>query len=151
MTHVRRVVAADIPDIVTMARAFHAESPIHRNLRFNATKVRQLVDAARQDDDWLVIAAFNDDDTMIGMAMVFALPAFFSDDYEMGDLTVYVAPEARGTRAALLMVQEILRFGGAKNVKMTRIGLNTGINHDLAARFFAKLGLPQVGILVGRA
>lgn len=147
--YARRAIAADLDEIVALSRRFHAESPHHRVMAFSADKVRALVDAARKDPDWLVVMVVSDDGPIIGMALMYALPAYFSDDLEVQDLAFYVAPEKRGTRAAKLMIDMIYPWFVGTGARALTIGINTGINHDQAARFFARFGLLPRGILVG--
>ena len=93
MTYARRAIRSDIAPIVEMARIFHAESPTHSPWPFSADKVAALVDAAIDAPDWCPIVAV-DDHGLCGMALVFAMPMYFSDTLQGGDLAFYV-PKTR--------------------------------------------------------
>lgn len=145
-----RVTPADLPEVLDMARAFWAESPTHRQLAYNDAKVVNLVAAAMEDPDWLAIIVRGSDGALSGMALFYALPAYFSDDLELADLAFYVAPGRRGGLTAAALLRAVAEFGREKQVKRVTIGINTGINHEQALRFFAKAGFGVTGYLVGQ-
>ncbi len=138
---------ADMEAVVAMAQTFHAESPVHSPFPFNVEKVRQLVAAAIASADWCPIVAV-DDEGLCGMALVYAMPLFFSDALVGGDLAFYVPRSRRGTRAALEMAEFIENWRVSRGVVAMDIGINTGINHDTALSFFMKCGYQPVGMIV---
>ncbi len=140
--HVRRASVLDLPEILPLARAFHAESPYHREFAFDDDKVEQLITAASTDPAWcaLVVA---DDDGIFGLALFFAAEMFFSRALEAADLTFYVAPAKRGTRAAFRLMQQVREWAEMRGCAKLSVAPNTGINHDATARFLEKLGFQQ--------
>jgi len=150
MTYVRRAVAADLPDLLPLCRAFHLESPHHRMLSFSDARVEQLVMAAMSNDEWLAIVACNGDGALIGMGLFYCMEAFFSEEREIGDLTFWVHPAHRGGRAALMMMKELLAWYKAKGASRIQIGVTTGINDEPARAFFERFGFEQKGILLSR-
>lgn len=145
---VRRVVARDLPDVVEMARAFHAESPNHRDMTFDEAKVLDLVDHAATGDQWLAIVARNDADELVGMALMLAIEPYYSSDTEVVDLAFYVRPGSRNGRAAIGLMKEICSWAGAIGAKRLQMGIHTGINHDRALSFMLKCGFEPVGLVV---
>ncbi len=139
MTYVRRAMPDDLPEILVLARAFHAESPVHRDHAFNEGKVTAMLEAAMFDPDWLAIIALQDD-AIVGMVLMFATEMFYSDAREAGDLTFYVAPDQRNGFVALRMLAKVREW--AKNAQVVRVSItpNTGINHHAAHKFFTRAG-----------
>ena len=136
---VRRASPDDLPIILPLARAFHAESPANRDFPFNDAKVRALIENACFDPNWCALIA-TDGDELIGFALFFAGEMYFSDAREAADLAFYVASERRGGRAALLLLDAVIKWGKIAQVARINIAPNTGINHEVAGRFFEKFG-----------
>lgn len=147
MTYARRAIAGDMEAVVALAAAFHAESPLHSTHPFNEAKVRALIGAALPDPAWLPVVAC-DDEGLCGIALVYAMPMFFSEDLQAGDLAFYVTPNRRGGRAAIAMLNHIEEWAQAKSVAVIEFGINTGIRHLQSRSFFAKSGYREVGLIV---
>lgn len=147
MTYARRAITADIEQIIAMAKLFHAESPAHSPYPFNEAKVAALVAAAIASPEWCPVVAV-DDDGLVGMALIYAMPMYFSDALEGGDLAFYVPKGRRGSLAAAHMMQFIETWLVSVGVAVTTIGINTGINHDTALSFFVKCGYRPSGLIV---
>jgi GNAT superfamily N-acetyltransferase len=145
--HVRRVVPGDIEALLPLCRQFHAESPVHRLYAFDEGTVRILLGATVADSNWLLAVAI-DDDTIVGMMMLFCMSMFFSTAREIGDLTFWVRPERRGGRAAPLLMKEALRWAATMGAAKVQLGITTGINHNQVERFYRKAGFEQSGILM---
>lgn len=57
----------------------------------------------------------------------------------------YVAPEARGSRTALLLVQAMEDWAAQLGVKKVFIAVHTGLKPDITGRFYEKLGYRYMG------
>lgn len=59
---------------------------------------------------------------------------------------VYVRPDKRGTRAAVQLLLEYIRWGGEDvNAREILFGISNGRNTERVARLFEKLGAQRVG------
>lgn len=141
---VRRCEPDDLPDVIGLAATFHRESPVFRDLPFEAIKVHQLVSNAIENPDWLPLVAFAQGE-LVGMALFFALPSFFGPAIEAGDLAFYVRPDRRGTIAAGALMKRLFAWLAEKDVRLFRAGVNTGIDDARAEKFFAGCGLTRLG------
>lgn len=148
MTYARYAHRGEIGDLLPLCRAFHAESPHHSKLSFSDERVVQLIEAAIGNPDWLAIVAQHDEAGIVGMGLFYCMPAFFSTELEVGDLTFWVHPDHRGGRAALVMMQMLTAWKEQKGAARLNIGVTTGINHDQALRFFGRFGLRPHGTLM---
>lgn len=145
----RRAVEPDLGNILAVCRAFHAESPTHSRLPFDEPTVLKLVSAALDNPDWLASVVIDEDrDCIAGMMLLYAMPVFFSKSTEVGDLTFYVAPDYRGSRAAFLMWKEAKAWAQRKGAARMQIGVTTGINNDSAIGFFQRLGMEVSGTVL---
>lgn len=147
MSHVRRAMEEDMSEILVLARRFHAESPVHRALSFSEQKVSNLIRTAFEDPAWLPIVAV-DDQGIIGIGLFWCLPEFYSEDRVAGDIVFYVAPDRRGSWAAIKMLDYVVEWARAAGALAYRMGIHTGINHDQAVRFFEKRGLKLTGFMM---
>lgn len=145
--YIRRYVTSDWGRVITMARSFHAESPVHSPHPFSLKGVRQLLDTAVERTDWYPAVCI-DGDAIIGMMLLFHMPMFFSDATEVGDLTFYVVPEKRGTRAAYMMLKAAEKWAEDCDASVLRIGITTGIAAEQVQSFFEKMGHRQIGVLM---
>lgn len=140
----RRYVAADWPAVLAMAKAFHAESPVHSPYPFDETRVFTLLEAARANPDWLAAVAY-DEDGLVGMMLLAHMPMYFSGSTEVIDLALYVPKDRRGTRAAKLLMEFGERWGYAIGAAVLRLGITTGIRDAAVERFYAKCEFSQIG------
>jgi GNAT superfamily N-acetyltransferase len=151
VTYTRRAVEADLDALLPLCAAFHAESPVHRDLAFDARKVAELIAMATASADWLAEVACDDDGAIVGMLLLYCMEPFYSRELTVGDLTFWVDPQARGGRAAMLLMKDALAWAAMKGASVVQLGITTGINEDAAARFFSKYGFEQKGILMQRS
>lgn len=140
--NVRTAILDDLPDILDMGAALHAESPRYAALSYNAAKVE-----ARARDvipgGGALVAEMNG--KIIGMIAGFVCEHWFSDDKIASDYTFYVKPEHRGGRAALLLVRGFEGWAYLNGAKDIVPGTSTLINAEGTARFYEKLGYERSG------
>ncbi len=147
---VRRIERGDMPDVVAMSAAFHQESPVFAPLPFDPAKVYELVVNAIDNERWLPLIAYSSGGEVVGIALFYAVETFFGPAIEIGDLAFYVPPGRRGSLAAAGMMEEFLRWAMTQQPAMISIGINTGINEELAARFFERCGFTHKGRMLFR-
>lgn len=150
MIHVRRCTDKDMYQVLRLARKMHAESPLHSLYPFSVEKVTHLVESARASADWLAVVVVKDM-ILIGFALVAKTPMYFSDSDEVVDLAIYIAPDSRGGRAALLLIKFIEHWAQHLGVARIAFGIHTGINHDQALSFFVKMGYVPEGIQITKS
>lgn len=150
MIYVRRFIPDDLLQVMDMARAFHAESPVHSSHPFSEQSVINLLEMARASDDWLPLTATDDDARLTGFALVTVQPMFYSEERELLDLAVYVSRDRRGAATFVRLMARIEQWAKEKGAVVANLGINTGINHDAALRSFTKLGYLPSGIVVSK-
>lgn len=148
----RLMAAADISAVLSLARAMHAESPVYRGLAFDEDKVRMLSHACLASPDWLCAVAVTEDEApqIAGMVVVCVVETFFGPDRMAEDLVFFVAPQHRGTSAAVRLIRMAETWAAAVGARFLRMGITTGTNTDSTARFLTRLGFSDAGMLLAR-
>lgn len=148
MIYTRRAFVDDVAELMPLCRAFHQESPVHRQLAFDEAKVTTLLTNSLEHPDWLGMVAVNDDGAIVGMMLLFCIAPYYSSELQAGELCLWVKPEHRGGRSAWLLATEAKRWAELKGARKLQMGVTTGINDDLAERFYRKMGLTRCGVLL---
>lgn len=147
---IRPMTADDIPAIVALGRAMHAESPRYRRMNFNpdkvASRVRGMVTGtlttAAPGGAFVAIK----DGKIIGMIGGFVAETFFGDDKVASDYAFYITPsERRKGRAAVELVRAFERWADAQGVVDIVPGVSTMIETQSTRRLFEKLGYEHYG------
>jgi GNAT superfamily N-acetyltransferase len=145
--------AGDIPAVVEMGRALHAESPRYRRFSFDAGKVERLL-RSRIEGTLVTDApggAFvaEADGELVGGLVGYVAEPFFSTDKFASDFSFYVKPEYRGrTRAPLLLVRAFEAWAQSQGVVDLIPGTTTELDADKTVRFYEKLGYQMHGVVM---
>lgn len=114
-------------------------------LEINRPKtVSQLVMSYYNEEEQVLLAV-DDNDTIIGIAWSLLLQPFFSDDWTVENLLIYVKRDRRGSMAGPRLMKAIRKWGILNKAKMIKIGTISEINTDRTKGFFNKLGYREVG------
>lgn len=143
---VREFERSDLVEVVMAAQSFHEESPHHRRFPFSIAKVEDLVLNALVNPDWLTVVAF-DGRKCVGLGLFACMPMFFSEARECVDLTWWVHPKYRGTRAGLNMLKIYKQWAIDLGAGRAQIGVNTGIETERTGRLLSLLGFEQHGTI----
>jgi GNAT superfamily N-acetyltransferase len=140
---VRTATGSDVPALIVLGRHMHHESR-YRDLPFEALRVGfSLHRWIAADANRVTVAETKG--RMVG-AMVSAIGSwYFHGGKQASDLALYVLPEYRGSRAALLLVRDFLAWAAANDCIEATIATSTGINAESAGRFLAHTGFESCG------
>lgn len=140
---VRPAAAADIPALVEMGRAMHAESPRFARFGFNPDKVAALAAGVIPGGGALVAER---DGIIVGMMAGFVVAQWFSDDLIASDFVLYLQPdERRKGRAAFMLVRAFEEWAKSQGAIDIAPGTTTGIDPEGTARFYEKMGYGRTG------
>lgn len=152
---VRPATEHDIPVLVEMSRALHAESPRFSKLTFSPEKVAWLIRSMVVGT--LVTAPVGGalvaekGGTIVGMIGGFIYSPCFSTDKVASDYTFYVRPEHRRKgRAAILLIRALEAWAVEQGAVEIVPGTATLIDAAGTVSFFAKLGYENVGCLLSK-
>jgi GNAT superfamily N-acetyltransferase len=142
--------AEDIPEIVELGRAMHAESPRYRRLNYDpnkvANQVRSMVTGTltTQPQGGAFVAV--KDGKIIGMIGGYVAETFFGHDKVASDYAFYITPsERRKGRTALGLLLAFEKWAVAQGVVDIVPGVSTMIETQRTRQFFEKLGYEHYG------
>src|ERR1700744_3393327 len=131
----------DALQILELGRLLHQESQYSKQ-PFNAERIWSVLEATLQRPDSFFIAY---DDKYRGLLLLQMSAEFFSGEKWAGDLSFYVAPDARklGLGDELLVVGE--KWAKENGAKELTILHNAGIGLDKADHYYEKRGFKLSG------
>lgn len=132
----RRAAHADVPRMVEMAAAMHAESRYQR-FRISLPKIEAFFHRILGDKAFVVLL---DGDPVHAMFIGMVSDFWWGDDLESSDLLVYVTPEKRGGMSAPRLIRGYIAIAESMGVSDIKIGVSTGIDTERTLRLFERLG-----------
>lgn len=147
---IRRATSTDIPALVELGRAMHAESPTHGRLTFNASKVAQLLSVMLTKPLTALVLVSENENAIDGAALAHIEEYWFSEDLVAQEMAVYVKPEKRGTLRAARLVVGIDAWARAMGARMLQAGCTTGVAVNRTIELYEHLGFARVAIGVER-
>lgn len=140
----------DIPAIVALGRAMHAESPRYSRLRYDPEKVanllRRMVEGTLTTNPTGGAFVAVKDGTIIGMIGGYVVETFFGPDTVASDYAFYITPsERRKGRTAAGLVLAFEAWAIAQGVADIVPGVSTMIETQSTRRLFEKLGYEHYG------
>lgn len=150
MANVRAATVDDIPAIIAMGQALHAESPRYSRLSFSVKKVdkllREMTEGTLISDAPGGVFVAEKEGQVIGVLGGYVTQPFFSDDKIATDYTFYIQPgHRRKGRAAVQLIRAFevwARDNGATDIIP---GTTTMIDADATVRLYEKLGYVKYG------
>jgi GNAT superfamily N-acetyltransferase len=145
---VRRATAADIPELLDMARELHAESPAFRDEPFEPEVVRRwlaqrMATVLLADDNAVFVTTAGGHLTGVLVALV--IDSWFNRSRTAAELTLYVRPQHRGGRALPALVRAYKAWARAQGAAKAALGVSTGIHPERTVHAYRKLGFKLDG------
>jgi len=82
---------------------------------------------------------------IVGFILAVAHEYFFSNRKRVSDLGLYVLPEYRGSRAALMLIKALETWSKEIGVDDLHLGQTSAVNMDKTRQFYERLGYKTVG------
>lgn len=139
----RRATKNDIPTMIELGKAMHAESRF-RNFKFNDDKAARFLDYAVAEKSLIVLV---DGEPAHAMMIAYVQPFWWGDALESDDLLLYVTPKMRGKSSAVRLVKEYKRIAKSMGVADPRISTATGVETERTAKLFERLGFEGTGLM----
>lgn len=136
----------DLPEILILARRMHLESE-YRKLAFDPEFIRKLLENALNQDAYGPFVAFNEAGRAVGFILGHVSQTFFGPDLVASELAFYVSPEARGSSAAIRLMQAYDSWACMQGAKEIFLGITTGINELKTTELFNRSGFHHAGRL----
>lgn len=145
MANVREATAADIPALVELGRAMHAESPALRHAPYDEGKVSFALSQALAS---AVIYLHEDAEAKLDGAFVgIVVERWFSRAKVAGDLALFVSPDRRGGLIAYRLLNAYVEWCQKNGFapRDVQLGITTGVLLESTARLYEGLGFERIG------
>lgn len=147
MARVRVATPSDVDEMVAMGRALHDESPRYRHLPFSESRLRRLsgkMSGSLLAPDCVFLVA-EVDGVIAGMMIGLLVERWFCDERFATDLTMYVKPEFRGSRAFVRLLEAFERWVDEQGVQDIALGVSTEIHPAETVRIYERRGYSLAG------
>jgi len=144
---IRAATTDDIPRMVELGQAMHAESPEFRGIRFDADKLARVIAATMANPAGFVQVIERDGEVVGGMVAM-ATPHYFSPDMVACDLALFVSPEHRGGMAAARLLTSYRNWGKSLGAAKVQLGVMAGIEAWMVEALCERLGARRAGVVM---
>jgi GNAT superfamily N-acetyltransferase len=134
----------DMPALLAMCAAMHAESPRFNTLVYSEEKMYNLIEQLINSPNLGGVLVAEQEGQLVGMFGYVIVAQFFGPDTMATDIGMYVKPEFRGGGAFVKLV--IAFENAAKDVTEFMLGVSTGIHSEKTAGMLERLGYDRIGI-----
>lgn len=141
---IRSATLADVPALVELGRAMHAESPRWQGLEYVPEKVAEffaiLVGSPRG-----FVRVVDVGGLIVGGIVAAASEHWFSNSLTAFEIAVFVEPAHRGGMSAVRLLKEYRAWAEGLKCYPITAGISTLINQDPTIRLYELVGMRQVG------
>ena len=145
MAEIRQADELDLPRLMELGRAMHAEAPTFRGLDFDAAKVEATLRHAMNQG--LVLVHVDDEGRIDGGFVGVIVERWFSRSELFTDLALFVEPTRRGGFTACRLLRRVVAWCKERGLKPedVQLGVSTGVHAEETGRLFEKLGFERFG------
>lgn len=144
---IRKATGKDIPELLEMASAMHAESPRYRSKTYHAPLMEQFFNVLLEGEDYCVFVSENDGQITAFFKGSVSTFFFSMTDKYASDLGFYVKPEFRGGGAAVKLIAAYEEWARKKGVLDEDIMIGVSSENTNLCGFLGKLSYNQTGEL----
>lgn len=146
MSQIRDAKQEDLPRLMELAKAMHAESPRFSQLRFNEIKSYQFLAMMIYSESFF-FKVVERNGILIGGMAAFISPQWFSDDMIASDIALFISPECRGGMAAAKLIRAYKEWAVQSGAVLQTLGISTGVQVEETRQFMTAIGCKQFGYL----
>lgn len=147
MSNIRRATESDVPTMLDMAQAMHAESPRFRHLDFSQEKTTAFLHELIASPQAVALVAVREG-KLVGMIGGCINEHFFGYDKVAYDFGLYVIPEYRGTILAVRFVHLFEEWAEVQGAKDVIFGISTEVKAEGVSKLLMTLGFDRSGYLM---
>ena len=137
----RPAVIIDVPQILLLLTRMHGESRWARFELDTDKMAKFIVDMIINPAAIVLVAGEPPHGVLIGLVQ----ELWFSQDKTAFEVTFYVAPEKRGSRAAMKLLQGYKEAAIERGAKEVKISEEAGIAPEQVEHFYAHMGFIKLG------
>ena len=142
---IRPAIMDDVPTLVEMGRALHAESPRWSRLPFNDVKVTVLLSRLITDPNGFLYVHEGAGGIDGGLAAIVE-PHWASDALLAHELSLFVRPGARGSMAAVRLIAHLDAWAERKGAAWLNVGISTGVQVERTTQLYQRLGFSPCSV-----
>jgi GNAT superfamily N-acetyltransferase len=151
MATIRRATPKDLPHVIALLRALHAES-VFRDIAIDDHRLRSFVEFCLSHPSQVCILHESRDGSAIdGLMLGYVTPYLFSTELGAWDHAIYVRPERRGSIIAYRLWREFRKWAAEAKARVMWLGTSAGIAPSRTRKFYTGLGMVEVGTLYRQA
>lgn len=140
-----KITDADIDELMQLCGIMYEESPNYKSCKYEPSVARNWFNNAIEYPEAYYCRKVVRNGKIVATMVGFIVTMTFSFTRTGGDVGVFVLPEARGSKAAFLLVYDYEKWLQAHDCKRSILGVTAGINDDKAASFYKKMGYRHFG------
>ena len=137
----------DIPRMVELGRAMHAESPVFAGMSFDADRLAGTARLAIESPHGFAAVAEREG-VVIGGLMAMATPHYFSRDLVACDLALFIDSQYRGGMAAPRLIGAYAEWARGVGAAKILLASMAGINSDVLEALCLRLGGRRAGVVM---
>lgn len=145
---IRPATPADLPALLALGAAMHAESPEYSVEPFEPDVLEATLREVLAEGGALV--AEGPGGQLVGGVLGYTTTRFFNRRLVGSELGVFLRPEHRGGTAAVRLVRALERWSTSQGAQQQRLGVTTGVHTDRTRQLYEALGYRLVGVLLAK-
>ncbi|WP_443115482.1 GNAT family N-acetyltransferase [Herbaspirillum seropedicae] len=142
---IRPATLDDMPVLLAMGRAMHAESPRWRRLKYCEPKVEAMLLGLIESPRGLVLMAERGGE-IVGAIAAVAQFAWCSTDLVAEEVSFYMLPEHRGSLAAARLVNSFKEWARLVGASWAYAGASTGVDDERVAQLYEGFGFVRCAV-----
>lgn len=137
----------DIPRMIELGRAMHAESPAFSAMSFDADRLADTARAAITSSHGFAAVAEREG-VVVGGLLAMATPHYFSRDLIACDLALFIDSGYRGGMAGPRLIGAYAQWARSIGAAKTLLACMAGINSDVLEALCLRLGGRRAGVVM---
>ncbi|MEM5429399.1 GNAT family N-acetyltransferase [Cupriavidus oxalaticus] len=142
---IRTATTADVPRIVDLGAALHAESPRWSRIPFNRSRAAETMTSLILNPSGVVFL-YEVDGIVVGGIAGLLQPHWACDASIAHEMSFVIDPEYRGGMAACRLICSLVAWGRIKGAAWLHAGTSTGLDAEMTAKLYERLGFDRCAI-----
>lgn len=142
---IRVATQADVPRILELGAALHAESPRWSRIPFNPERAAKTMETIIDSPNGTVFLYEVDGDVVGGIAGSL-VPHWACDADIAHEMSFFIDPQYRGGMAACRLICALVAWANIKGAAWLHAGTSTDLDPEMVARLYERLGFVRCAI-----
>lgn len=142
---IRVATTDDLPRILDLGEQLHAESPRWSRIPFSRARAAEMITGLMLSEDGVVFVAEKNGQVIGGIAGV-ASQHWASEARVAHEVSFFIDKPHRGGLAACRLICALEAWARIKGVAWLHAGTSTGVDPELTARLYERLGFTRCAI-----